>query len=39
MHKGTTKRKYAAEFREAAVRLVTVEKVPAARSAGSSLAF
>jgi hypothetical protein len=32
MLKGTTKRKYTAEFREATVRLVTVEKVPAARA-------
>jgi len=33
MVKGTKKRKYTAEYREAAVRLVTVEKVPAARAA------
>jgi transposase len=33
MVKGTKKRKYTAEFREAAVRLVTVEKVPAAKAA------
>jgi transposase len=33
MQKGTTKRKYTPEFREAAVRLVTVEKVPAAKAA------
>jgi len=33
MQKGTTKRKYTGEFREAAVRLVMVEKVPAARAA------
>ena len=33
MEKGTKKRKYTAEFREAAVRLVTVEKVPAAKAA------
>jgi transposase-like protein len=33
MVKGTKKRKYTREFREAAVRLVTVEKVPAAQAA------
>jgi transposase len=33
MHTGTTKRKYTREFRESAVRLVTVEKVPAAKAA------
>lgn len=33
MVKGTKKRKYTAEFRQAAVRLVTVEKVPAAKAA------
>lgn len=33
MQKGTKKRKYAPEFREAAVRLVMVEKVPAAKAA------
>lgn len=33
MEKGTKKRKYTAEFREAAVRLVTVEKVRAAKAA------
>jgi len=33
MEKGTKKRKYTAEFREAAVRLVTAEKVPAAKAA------
>jgi len=33
MLKGTTKRKYTGEFREAAVRLVMVEMVPAARAA------
>lgn len=33
MHKGTKKRKYTPEFREAAVRLVMVEKVLAARAA------
>lgn len=33
MVKGTKKRKYTAEFRAAAVRLVTVEKVPAAKAA------
>ncbi len=33
MEKGTTKRKYTAEFREGAVRLVRVEKVPAAKAA------
>ena len=33
MVKGTKRRKYAAEFREAAVRLVTVERVPAAKAA------
>jgi transposase len=33
MVKGTKKRKYTAEFREAAVRLVTVEKVPAVKAA------
>lgn len=35
MHKGTQKRKYTREFREAAVRLVTVEKVPAAQAAAN----
>lgn len=33
MVKGSKKRAYTREFREAAVRLVTVEKVPAARAA------
>lgn len=33
MVKGTKKRKYTAEFREAAVRLVAVEKVSAAKAA------
>ena len=33
MQKGTTKRKYAGKVREAAVRLVMVDKVPAARTA------
>lgn len=33
MLKGTKKRVYTPEFREAAVRLVTVEKVPPARAA------
>ena len=33
MQKGTTKRKYTPEFRTAAVRLVTVEKVAAAGAA------
>lgn len=33
MHKGTNKRRYTPEFREAAVRLVTVEKVHAAKAA------
>lgn len=33
MHKGTTKRKYTAEFRASAVRLVTAEKVPTAKAA------
>jgi transposase len=33
MVKGTKKRKYTAEFRAAAVRLVTVEKIPAAKAA------
>jgi transposase len=35
MHKGTTKRKYTREFRESAVRLVTIEKVPAAKAAAN----
>ena len=33
MHKGTTKRKYTAEFRQAAVRLVAVEKVAVTKAA------
>jgi transposase len=33
MHKGTTKRKYTREFRDAAVRLVTVERVPVTKAA------
>lgn len=33
MVKGTKKRKYTPEFRDAAVRLVTVEKVPASKAA------
>lgn len=33
MHKGTVKRKYTREFRDSAVRLVAVEKVPIAKAA------